>query len=784
MTIMAGSGSAIRTNPRSLTQRGIEEYTRFFTNLSDEKFPPYDYQLRVAESLFRRESLVLRAPTGAGKTISVLAPFLFRREAVGAARLIYALPLRTLAQGIYCEARKLCQRLGDGNIVTMQTGEQPDDPFFALGDIIVTTYDQVLSGMLCAPYGLPRKLRNINGATAAGNLVVFDEFHLMRTELAFLTAVSCLKAFGKATRSVWMTATATAPLVQVLAQHLNAQPEGPTHEELNQLPSVARVSRKIYRAQGELTAEAVLAHPDARNLVIVNRVSRAQALGRQISDLAKERGLPAPEILHARFFAPDRTTKQANLDARFGRKSRGPAILITTQVVEAGIDITSDHLHTELCPMNALVQRAGRCARFPGDSGIVHVYRTNGALPYTDSDLDAAWAILPDEPTPIDPTTAAAWVDAAHHIADEETLQRHKVSPRSQECRRRIWNSVVGQDLGGVADLIREQSDSIRVVVSDGPRLTPSRMEGVSLYRNQLHSVMANGAVWVYDSELGWVETRDESMLTRAYAVAVRRQQASYTTEYGLKLGSAGERESPTREPPPRPGHRRPLSREPWVDHTQAVMSQARQRLERECPAGGLLSEGFGGEVLATLIDWTATLHDIGKLQRQWQQWAEAVQLARNSSYRHTELLAHTDFDPNDTNQRALARTIQPGRPHHSTASAYYGFHFLEQQAPELSPSAKAACIAAVLGHHGGWSEDIVLPLDPRSRPTLGTLRADLANVELLPPSAAAVTRLLEAQLRDLCILEFEAWWPLAAYLTRTLRLSDQTATEEANRDG
>ena len=54
--------------------------------------------------------------------------------------------------------------------VTLQTGEQPDDPFFDRGHIIVTTYDQVLSGLLCGPYGLSNRLHNVNAAAIAGAL--------------------------------------------------------------------------------------------------------------------------------------------------------------------------------------------------------------------------------------------------------------------------------------------------------------------------------------------------------------------------------------------------------------------------------------------------------------------------------------------------------------------------------------------------------------------------------------------------------------------------------------
>jgi len=761
-----------------------DQYEEFFATLSDEGFRPYDYQLRVAQAIWRRENVVLRAPTGAGKTVAALAPFFFSREAIGVARVIYALPLRSLAQGIYEEAVYLCGRLGRDLQVKLQTGEQPDDPFFTLGDVIVTTYDQVLSGLLCGPYGLPDKLRNINGAIAAGNLIIFDEFHLMETNRAFLTAVACLQLFGKATRSVWMTATATNPLSDLLKTELSAVEVGLSNDELSALPSVAMVSRKIQKEVDQLSAESILAHPNSRSVVIVNRVKRAQELGRQVEALARQRGLAFPiEVLHARFFGPDRKAKQETLKIRFGQKSHTPAILITTQVVEAGINISCDHLHTEICPMNALVQRGGRCARFPGESGTVHVYNLDpsAALPYDRAALDAAWALLPDEPLDFDPTTAARWVGAAHRLDDELTLQRYTPNRRRLECEDRIWNSVVGHSQGGVADLIREQSDSIRVAVCDDPRgHTPGDMEGVSLYRNQLRRLMEARSIWVFDADGSWTETSDPSAIGRSYAAALPRSLARYTKEFGLELAVSGDRQSPARQLPKRPGYK-PLKREPWVRHTRCVMTEARQRLEIDAPSYSILAERFGAS-LPTLVDWSATLHDLGKLQAQWQDWAEAAQRARDPLYCHAELLAHTDFDSSNAGDRALARTIRPPRPHHSAASAYYGFHVLEQAEPSLPLTARAACISAVLGHHGGWAEDAVFQLHPRWEQDFKDVRPTMGHVTISTASVAAVKRLWTGL--SSIKLQFAAWWPLTAYLIRTLRLSDQLATEEGSQDG
>jgi len=80
-------------------------------------------------------------------------------------------------------------------------------------------------------------------------------------------------------------------------------------------------------------------------------------------------------LLHSRFYQTDRQAKEDNLRHDFGKDKKGKAILIATQVVEVGLDITCEALHTELAPANAILQRAGRCARYKGEVGQVYIYR-------------------------------------------------------------------------------------------------------------------------------------------------------------------------------------------------------------------------------------------------------------------------------------------------------------------------------------------------------------------------------------------------------------------------
>jgi CRISPR-associated endonuclease/helicase Cas3 len=72
-------------------------------------------------------------------------------------------------------------------------------------------------------------------------------------------------------------------------------------------------------------------------------------------------------------------------------------IIVATQVVEAGVDISATTLVTEFAPWSSLVQRFGRCARYGAHGSVLVVDRGRDdatALPYSPEEIDPArWAV-------------------------------------------------------------------------------------------------------------------------------------------------------------------------------------------------------------------------------------------------------------------------------------------------------------------------------------------------------------------------------------------------------
>lgn len=112
-------------------------------------------------------------------------------------------------------------------------------------------------------------------------------------------------------------------------------------------------------------------------LAIANTVRSAVALHRALKKRAADGQLPTSEVelVHSRF----RGEERRQWATRFLVRERcGPGrnlIIVATQVIEAGVDISADALVTELAPWASLVQRFGRCARYGGQGEIVLVDR-------------------------------------------------------------------------------------------------------------------------------------------------------------------------------------------------------------------------------------------------------------------------------------------------------------------------------------------------------------------------------------------------------------------------
>lgn len=93
-------------------------------------------------------------------------------------------------------------------------------------------------------------------------------------------------------------------------------------------------------------------------LIIVNTINKAIELYKRL----KDNNISNVKLLHSRFIQADRSEKERDIK-EFSKNRNETGIWITTQIVEASLDIDFDVLYTEMSTLDSLFQRLGRCYR-------------------------------------------------------------------------------------------------------------------------------------------------------------------------------------------------------------------------------------------------------------------------------------------------------------------------------------------------------------------------------------------------------------------------------------
>lgn len=796
---------------------------------------PYSYQLRCAQAIQQGKNVIVCAPTGSGKTWAALLGYLHSRQ-IGQPfvdRVFYVLPMRTLANSLYRSVQDSCKQVFDVTslpeekryhpsklAVTIQTGERKADPFFE-GDIIFTTIDQLLAGYLNIPLSLPAKLSNINAGALLGSLVVLDEIHLLDPSRSLATIVEMAERLALYVQFVVMTATMSSNAVQALQQHLSAEVITVSAEELAIMPSHKDKRRRYVWTGSPVTAAQVLTHHNnGRTIVICNTVARAQGLYRDLKDVLH----PGCQLflLHSRFLKQDRQAVEGQLMRYFGPNAQETnAILVTTQVVEAGVDISADNLHTELCPANALIQRAGRAARypFPRNTGTVWVYEPEvdqqGRYrlgPYRDRLSAAAiertrQAIAAQNGNILGFAEEQALVDLVHGKAESEVFTA--IFADNARRRREVSQAIDTADRSKIVDLIRHV-DSIGVIITDTPEtIDLSRLpELLSVPRTSLYSAFNTmtgcGAPGEWFAKIPRIKETDGQVTTvewhaltvgnelkmAEWLIAISPRFARYTADIGLELGVPGPvPQVPANEIQPwTPYH---FEYEPFKDHVIKVVEEARHEAKRSICARYRLERHLGlpPRFAEHLVEITCALHDTGKLLKQWQQaaldWQQRFypeQIVEEGSP-----VAHTTFRPEAGDiekQRLMHLTRGPHAAEGAFAVSkalgrYFDKHFHDE---EIIGGIWKAILTAIARHHSSQTQTVGRKLsfiaDAASCLNAAVLAAglDIMVDELIVPIQERDGENFKRAL--ISAEEHYVWLPLYWFLVRRLRLADQYATK------
>ena len=418
----------------------MNDFSEFFKSTTSSKtaaagFTPRRWQTDLA-SKDAMSDLLIRIPTGEGKTIGVLSAWLFHRIEMDnkswPTRLIWCLPMRALVEQTCNEATRLLENLGWqkevsvhqllGGITAQRWYQEPDKPA-----ILVGTQDMLLSRALNRGYGMgraawPRAFGLINSDC----LWVMDEVQLMGVGLATSgqiqsfwhrdNQIDAQVRVGRPRATWWMSATLqpdwlrtpeTGSLVDQISQNVVQVPADARSG--GQWEASKPITRIEIESKPENQGQMILdqhreqaAHDDygRQTLVVVNTVKLARQLFENLQKaIAKDNPTDVEaRLVHSRFRPAERKTWIDDFLSRDTLKPDTNRIIVATQVIEAGIDISATCLITELAPWPSLVQRFGRAARYGGNAQILVLDQRHTddkkSLPYLVAELDAARAAI------------------------------------------------------------------------------------------------------------------------------------------------------------------------------------------------------------------------------------------------------------------------------------------------------------------------------------------------------------------------------------------------------
>lgn len=127
-------------------------------------------------------------------------------------------------------------------------------------------------------------------------------------------------------------------------------------------------------------AEELLAAPDRQGLAVVNTRRHARDLLDAVTGKLGQNSSSAKAVFHlSTWMTPaHRMEVLDEVRKRVSSADKQPCLLISTQCIEAGVDVDFPAVWRAFGPYDSIVQAAGRCnrnGRLPPDKAVVHVFR-------------------------------------------------------------------------------------------------------------------------------------------------------------------------------------------------------------------------------------------------------------------------------------------------------------------------------------------------------------------------------------------------------------------------
>jgi CRISPR-associated endonuclease/helicase Cas3 len=381
----------------------MQSYREFFKKATG--FEPFPWQLQMVSSDTVPE--IVSVPTGMGKTAGVVLSWLWRRQRSAGdvpRRLVYCFPMRVLVEQTEAVVRNWIRNLEldvDVHVLLGGNVSKNWDRSPEREAILIGTQDMLLSRALNRGYAESRFRWPVQFALLNNDSYwVMDEVQLMgvglQTSLQMQAFREQLHSFGVGT-STWMSATISEKWLDTVdhpSENLQEIAASAADYQSQTFTLRHSASKQVKEVSSEISLEDLILDehaPGTLTVVVRNTVSRAVEA---YKSLLKKKPDAEILLLHSRFRKPDR---DAIISKLFSDTPEAGRILVSTQVVEAGVDISAKALFTDMAPWASMVQRFGRCNR-RGEYESSSVFwirpetKAGFALPYEDEEVTASVA--------------------------------------------------------------------------------------------------------------------------------------------------------------------------------------------------------------------------------------------------------------------------------------------------------------------------------------------------------------------------------------------------------
>ena len=368
----------------------------------ENRYPIDEIRRRISDDCLKRAAdsqgiYTLTVPTGGGKTLASLRYALHHAQKHNLDRIIYIIPYTSI---IDQNAQAVREILGEDWVLEHHSNLEPEKQSWQdklLSEnwdkpIVFTTMVQFLDAWFG---GGTRGARHIHPMTNA--VLIFDEIQTLPVKCVhlFCNVLNWLTAFGKSTA---VLCTATQPLLGesglqnfpegkresiaargLLKQSAHAEIMGTDEQREELYKKLSRVEIRFNEKSGGWNVDEAGAflleqfQTTPSCLFIVNTKKWAQ----ELYQYCQRQNMPSESLFHlsTNQCAAHRKAIFDTIKARL--KNKEPVICISTQLIEAGVDISMACVIRALSGLDSIAQAAGRCNRHGEKKGKGQVWVLN-----------------------------------------------------------------------------------------------------------------------------------------------------------------------------------------------------------------------------------------------------------------------------------------------------------------------------------------------------------------------------------------------------------------------